>query len=100
MLAFSVAQRTRELAVRSALGADRARLLRLVIAGAATVVGTGIALGIGGALVSGRVLESLLFEVSPGRSAGGVPRRGDHRRGRGPRARAARIDPMVVLRNE
>jgi predicted permease len=105
MLAFSVAQRTRELAVRSALGADRERLLRLVLGSAATVIGIGIALGIGGALVSGRVLESLLFEVSPGDPlvlcvaaaiigiigaiAAIVPVR-----------RATRIDPMVVLRNE
>ena len=105
MLAFSVAQRTRELAVRSALGADRERLLRTVVGSAATVIGAGIALGIGGALLSGRVLESLLFEVSPadplvllvaaaiigtiGTIAAIVPAR-----------RATRIDPMVVLRNE
>jgi putative ABC transport system permease protein len=105
MLAFSVAQRTRELAVRSALGADRERLLRLVILSAATVIGIGIVLGIVGALVSGRVLESLLFEVSPGDPlvlfvaaaiigiigaiAAIIPAR-----------RATRIDPMVVLRNE
>jgi predicted permease len=105
MLAFSVAQRTRELAVRSALGADRERLLRLAIVSAANVVGIGIALGIGGALVSGRVLESLLFEVSPGDPlvlvlAAAIIGIIGLIAALGPARRATRIDPMVVLRNE
>jgi ABC-type antimicrobial peptide transport system permease subunit len=105
MLAFSVAQRTRELAVRSALGADRERLLRLAIVSAANVVGIGIALGIGGALVSGRVLESLLFEVRPGDPlvlvlAAAIIGVVGLIAALGPARRATRIDPMVVLRNE
>jgi predicted permease len=105
MLAFAVAQRTREIAVRAALGADRDRLLRLVIGSAAAVVGIGVVVGIAGALANGWVLASLLFEVSPwdplvllpaiaiigvtGAVAAFVPAR-----------RATRVDPMVALRNE
>lgn len=65
VLAFDVAQRTRELGVRSALGATRERLLSSVLAQGARLGGFGLVLGLGVAwVVTPRVAE-LLFEVSP-----------------------------------
>jgi predicted permease len=107
VLSYSVAQRTREIGVRIALGADRGDVLRLVLrqAGAFTVAGiaVGIAAGVAGArLVNGM---GLLFETTPmDASAVGVAI--------GalvmvaaiavivPAARAARVDPVVALRAE
>lgn len=65
VLAYSVARRTRELAVRSALGASRSQLLGLIFAGAGRVVLTGMALGIAGALVLSRSMRALLIEITP-----------------------------------
>jgi ABC-type antimicrobial peptide transport system permease subunit len=65
ILAYSTAQRVRELAVRSALGADARRLIVLVLAGEAKTVAAGLALGLIGALVAGRFLKDLLLDTSP-----------------------------------
>jgi predicted permease len=65
VLSFAVAQRTREMAVRAALGADRRRLQRLVLGSGARVVATGIAAGLLGAWYLAKLASSLLFEVQP-----------------------------------
>ena len=65
ILAYATAQRVRELAVRSALGADARRLIVLVLAGEAKTVVAGLALGLIGALVAGRFLKDLLLGTSP-----------------------------------
>jgi putative ABC transport system permease protein len=62
---LSVTQRTREIGVRLALGASPARIRYTVIGEAMAVAGVGITVGIGAALPFTRVMESLLFEVSP-----------------------------------
>lgn len=64
VLAFSVRQRTRELAIRSALGADRTVIRRMVLAHGAIVTGIGVLAGTVGALALGRVLSSLVFRTS------------------------------------
>src|SRR5262245_9653776 len=61
--AQTMALRRRELAIRLALGAAPARLLRLVLGGALRPVGIGVLLGLGGAVVAGRFLAGLLYRV-------------------------------------
>jgi len=60
----SVTQRTHEMGVRLALGADRWDLLRLIVARGLWIGGVGVLLGLGIALVAGSALEPLLFELS------------------------------------
>jgi len=65
VMAFSVARRGRELAVRMALGAD-ARNVRGMVVGEGMLVATmGVALGLAGALAASRTLEQLLYHVQP-----------------------------------
>jgi putative ABC transport system permease protein len=64
ILANNVAERTREIGVRAALGASRADLLRLVLRQGLALAITGIAAGLGVSLLATRVLASLLFGVS------------------------------------
>jgi predicted permease len=65
VMSLAVSARTREIGVRIALGADRARVQRLVVADGAWLVATGIVLGIAGALAATRVMGSLLFDLAP-----------------------------------
>lgn len=63
VVAFVVSRRRREIAVRSALGARRSDVARLFVVRGLRPVALGIVVGVGGALVLGRMLESLLFGV-------------------------------------
>jgi predicted permease len=65
VLAYSVRHRSQEFGIRMALGATGWDVRRLVLRQAALVVGSGIALGIGGALLVGQWLSTLLYETSP-----------------------------------
>jgi predicted permease len=65
VIAFSVSQRTREIGVRMALGADRSDVLRSVLGQGARLAGIGLALGLGGAALATPLLGSLLVNVSP-----------------------------------
>ena len=65
VISYSVAQRTRELGIRSALGAQRRDLLQLVVGEGMRLTLVGLAIGIGAALGLTRFLQSLLFGVSP-----------------------------------
>jgi len=65
LIAYSVAQRTRELGIRIALGAMPRDVLLLVIRQGATLALAGIVLGILGAIVSTRWMRSMLFQVDP-----------------------------------
>jgi putative ABC transport system permease protein len=105
VISYSVAQRTREMGIRAALGASRVTLVGQVMGQAGALTLAGIVLGVGCALLLGRFLASLLFGVSPrdlptmlGAAlilaitailAAWVPAR-----------RAARVDPMAALRTE
>jgi ABC-type antimicrobial peptide transport system permease subunit len=61
VLAYSVSQRTREIGVRMALGADAGRVQRMVLRQVGTMVAVGAALGTVGALALGRAAKTLLF---------------------------------------
>jgi len=65
VLTYAVMQRTREIGIRIALGAEKTEVLRLVIGQGLRLAGTGVALGIAAAILFGRLLESQLFEVRP-----------------------------------
>lgn len=65
IIAFSVTQRIREIAVRMAVGAERRDVLALVLRNGLRLALIGCALGVVGALAVTRLLRSLLFEVSP-----------------------------------
>jgi predicted permease len=105
VLAYGVAQRLREFGVRVALGARTVDVVRLVVRNGLVLVGTGVVLGLAGALVAGRLIASFLFGLSPADpltlaavplllvvvtlAASAVPAR-----------RAAAADPMTSLRAE
>jgi predicted permease len=105
LLAYVVSQRTRELGVRLALGAQRGDLLWLVMRQASVMLVSGVVIGLGLAIASGRVVRSYLYGVSArdgwtlgfvavtllviGLLAAYLPAR-----------RAASVDPMEALRAE
>lgn len=65
VLSYSVAQRTQEIGIRMALGADQGTILKLVVGQGMVLVFVSIALGVIGALATAEVLSSLLYGVSP-----------------------------------
>jgi putative ABC transport system permease protein len=103
IVSFGVAQRTQEIGIRMALGARASTLLRQLVSEALLVVFSGVALGVGLALVASRAIGDLLFRVSPhdplvfatvGLSLLGVGVIASAL----PALRAARVDPTVALR--
>jgi len=105
VMAYSVEQRTSEIGVRMALGADRGGVVRMVLRGAFFQVGIGLAVGIPSAIAAGRLMTDQLFGIKPwdprmltlatlllcfaALLASWIPA-----------ARAASVEPMVALRNE
>jgi putative ABC transport system permease protein len=104
VLSYSIAQRTHEIGIRMALGAQVANVIRMVVREAAVLLGIGIVIGAAGALALSRVMESLLYEVSArdpitfvtvvailaavGAAAAYLPTK-----------RATRVDPLIALRS-
>ena len=105
VLAFSVAQRTREIGVRMALGAAREQVVRMVIGEGLRVVVIGVAIGLALALVATRAMAPFLFGVSPLDATtfvGGVAALGvvGFLASWLPARRAAGADPMSALRQD
>jgi putative ABC transport system permease protein len=103
VVAYSVAQRTQEVGIRRALGAQQSDILRLILGQSLGMVLAGIAIGIGGAFALTRVMKNLLFHINatdPATFVGiallfiVVALAGSYI----PARRAARIDPMAALR--
>lgn len=63
VVAFSVSQRTHEIGIRIALGAQRADVLQMILRQSVALAALGVGLGVGGGLALTRVLQTLLFEV-------------------------------------
>jgi putative ABC transport system permease protein len=102
---FFVSQRTQELGLRVALGADPGRLLALVLRSSAAMAFVGGLVGLGGAFLAARWLSHTLYGVGDGRPAiyvvaAGLLAAGTLVASIGPANRAAHADPMTTLRVE
>src|ERR1022692_1448063 len=105
VMAYSVTQRTQEIGIRMAIGAQRGHIVQMILWRSAALVAGGLAIGLAGAWAATRVLKDFLFEVTPfdpltfaavslllalvALAACYIPAR-----------RAAAIDPLVALRYE
>jgi putative ABC transport system permease protein len=105
VMSYAVARRRNEIGVRIALGADALRVLRMILGDVARVVAVGVVIGIGGALVSAKLVTSFLYGMTPTEpavlglavatlllvaiAAGLIPA-----------WRASRVDPVVALRED
>ena len=103
VIAYGVEQRTRELGIRVALGARRAAVVWLVIAGGARLAGAGLAIGIAAALALTRLMTTLLFDVGERdpltfAAAGLLLAVVSLAASVVPTVRATRVDPVVALR--
>ena len=105
VIAYMVTQRTQEIGIRMALGAQRGRVLRMVVGEALALTAAGAVVGTAASLLLTRLMKDLLFEVTPGDpltlgvvtatllvvalAASYLPGR-----------RATRVDPVLALRAE
>jgi putative ABC transport system permease protein len=103
IMSYAVTQRTSEIGIRMALGAEARDIFRLVVGNAVKLVGAGLAIGVLVAFMSTRLMRNLLYGVEPGDPltvtaiciligavalvASWIPAR-----------RAARVDPLVAIR--
>jgi putative ABC transport system permease protein len=105
VMAYSVTQRTQEIGIRMALGAQPGRIMRMVVRHSIILTVVGVLIGLGSALALTRVMSSLLYGVSatdvltfsiPPVVLGLVALLASYF----PARRAARVDPTIALRSE
>jgi macrolide transport system ATP-binding/permease protein len=104
VMAYMVAQRTNEIGIRMALGAQPGNVLRMVVGQGMRLVLAGIVLGVACSLALTRLMQSLLFEISPTDpltfvTVSGVLAVVAFLAGWLPALRASRIDPVLALRD-
>lgn len=105
VVSYTVVQRTREIGIRSALGASRRALLRMVVGGSMRLVGIGLGVGLALAVGLGIAASGLLYGVSPADpalllGAPAVLAAAALLASYLPARRAVRVDPMIALRND
>ncbi len=108
MLSYLVVERTSEIGIRMALGAQRRNVLLLIVGDGMKLVAVGIVIGVAAAFVLTKVMSSLLFGLAPGTSADAVTFAGVSIGALAvallacyiPARRATKVDPLVALRNE
>jgi putative ABC transport system permease protein len=105
VMAYSVSQRTREIGLRFALGAERGVVLGMILRAAAGLLGAGIAIGVAATLVFGPILSEMLYGTGPRNPAVllvvcAVMALAGLLAAYVPAARAASIEPMRALRTE
>jgi putative ABC transport system permease protein len=105
VIAYSVTQRTQEIGIRMALGAQRRDVLRLVVRNALILVAVGIGAGAAGALLLTRLMSGLLFDVRPTDPVtfavvSGVLVAVALAASMLPGLRATKVDPVIALRAE
>ncbi|HEY1984123.1 MAG TPA: ABC transporter permease [Terracidiphilus sp.] len=105
VMAYSVEQRTNEIGLRMALGADRKNVIAMVLRGAFWQVGIGLGLGIPLAIVAGKLMKDQLYGVQPWdpvmlAGATVLLALAALVAAVAPVHRAANVEPMIALRNE
>jgi ABC-type antimicrobial peptide transport system permease subunit len=103
VLAYSVVQRTQEIGIRMALGAERGQVMALVMRRGVALAAIGITVGLIGAFAGARYLQSMLFGVEPRDPATFIAVAATFAivttaAAYLPARRATRVDPMVALR--
>jgi putative ABC transport system permease protein len=105
VMAYTVEQRTNEIGLRMALGADRGHVIMMVLRGALWQIGIGLGLGIPLAILAGKLMKDQLYGVQPWdpvmlAGATGLLALAALVAAVAPVHRAANVEPMVALRNE
>jgi len=105
VMAYTVEQRTNEIGLRMALGADRKDVISMVLKGAFLQIGIGLGIGIPLAILAGKLMKDQLFGVQPWNpvmllAAAGMLATAATLASLVPVRRAVGVEPMVALRNE
>jgi predicted permease len=105
VVSYNVAQRTNEIGIRMALGAQRAGVIRMILRDVLTTALVGLAVGVPGALLASKLVRSFLYGIKPNdplalAAAVGILLCAVLLAGYAPARRASRIEPMAALRHE
>ncbi len=105
VISHAVSRRKQEIGVRIALGASSSQIVRMILSSGLMLIGAGIVLGLAGSAAAARVLQQMIWKVSPFDPlsfavVAGVLLMVGIQACLWPAFRAARVDPVSVLRSE